>query len=308
MMMLFVLVVSLINPKFIEADNLLNIFKQISVMGVLSIGMTFVLISGGIDLSVGYGVTMGAVFVGVVFLETGNAYLSMAAGFAGCLALGFVNGFLISILRIIPFVTTLATMSIAQGIINVVGVGKLMQLKDPVFSFIGKTSFGGFAVSGMILVVLLAIGFVTLNYTKLGSYTYALGSNEGNAKLAGINTRIYKLVIYMISGACMGISAIILGSRITLVTLSSGGSNLLMDTLAAVIIGGTSTAGGSGKMTGTIIGVVLLGMISNALTLLNVPAVAQDLFEGLVIIAALLLNTFSGRFKNIVSLLQKKGR
>ncbi len=292
-MIIFSAVVAVLNAKFLTLANFLNIFQQVAVLGILAVGMTFVIITGGIDLSVGNSVTMGVVIVGSVFMLTRSAWLAILIGFAACLALGILNGFFVAKLKIMPFVATLATMSVAQGLTVLIGSSKMLQLKDPVFDFIGKTNFGGIAVSTIIMLLFVIAGTLVLNNTKLGSYTYALGSNEKNAKLAGINAGMYKFAIYSLQGACVGVACTVLGSRITLVTLSSGGSSLLMDTIAAVILGGVSTAGGSGKMPGTLVGIVFMGIISNALTLLNVPAVSQDLFKGVVIVAALVLNAFS---------------
>ena len=292
-MIIFSAIVAILNPKFLTVANFLNIFQQVAVLGILAVGMTFVIITGGIDLSVGNGVTMGVVIVGSIFMQTQSAWLAMLIGFAACLALGVLNGVFVARLKIMPFVATLATMSVAQGLTVLIGSSKMLQLKDPVFDFIGKTSLGGLAVSTLIMLLFVIAGTLVLKNTKLGSYTYALGSNEKNAKLAGINISGYKFAIYSLQGACVGVACIVLGSRITLVTLSSGGSSLLMDTIAAVILGGVSTAGGSGKMPGTLVGIIFMGIISNALTLLNVPAVAQDLFKGVVIVSALVLNAMS---------------
>lgn len=294
-MIVFFAVVTLINPKFIRPTNLFNILQSVSVMGILAIGMTFVLITGGIDLAAGYNVTLSAVTVGAVFMDTSNPYLAMLAGFGISLFIGIINGIFISHFNIMPFIATLATMAIAQGLIQLIGAGKLMQLRHPIFDFVGKRKIGNLAISSLIMLLGIGIGYVILHHSKLGNYTYAIGSNKKNAEVAGVNVRGYTLIVYALSGACAGLSGILLGSRVTLVTLNSGGSSLLMDTIAAVILGGVNTSGGEGKILGTLIGIIFLGMISNALTLLNVPSVAQDLFKGLVIISALALNALTSR-------------
>ena len=293
----FSTIITIFNPRFLRYENITNILFQYSVVGIMAIGMTMVIITGGIDLSVGYGITTGAIICGVVFIYTENPILSIIAAITVTTILGLINGFLISIVRITPFVATLATMSLMQGLLNLAGQGQRIMLRHAVFDFIGKTSFLGISISTYIMALAYIIGMIVLNYTKLGSYIYAIGSNEKNAGLAGINTTKYKLIVYAISGFMMGISAVLLGSKLTLVTQSSGGQNILMDTIAAVIIGGTSLSGGSGKLTGTLAGVVLLGIISNTLTLLNVPGIAQDFFRGIVIILALLINVIPPKIK-----------
>ena len=294
----FAVAVNCVNPRFLTAGNLLNILQQISVSGVLAAGMTFVIITGGIDLSAGYGVTLGVIVIGNVFLATGNPLLSMAAGFAACTLLGLVNGLIISLTRIIPFVVTLATMSLIQGILNLMGAGKRLNLKDPIFEFVGRSKFFGVSLTTFVMLATLIVFGVLLNNTRLGSYTYAIGSNEQNARITGLPVERCKVIIYTLSGACMGLASILLGSRTVLVTQNSGGSSLLMDTLAAVILGGADTAGGEGRMSGTFIGVVILGFVSNALTLLKVPAQSQDLFKGLVIILVLLFRPLSAKLQD----------
>ena len=285
---IFSVIINFMNHKFLTLGNLSNILQQISYSGVLAAGMTFVLITGGIDHSAGFGVTFGAVVIGNVFLYSQNPILAMLAGLAACTLLGLINGLIISITKIVPFVVTLATMSLTQGVLNLMGAGKRLNLKDPVFEIIGRGKIGGIALTSWIMFLVLLIFGIILNNTKLGNYTYAIGSNEQNAQITGISVNLCKVVIYTMSGLCMGISAILLGSRTVLVTQNSGGSSLLMDTLAAVILGGTSTAGGIGRMSGTFIGVIMMGIISNALTLLKIPSQSQELFKGLVIVIVLL--------------------
>jgi len=289
--LVFSIIVNSINPKFLTGTNLLNILYQYSVVGVMAVGMTMIILTGGIDLSMGYGVAFGTVVCGIIFTELANPALAVIGGILACTLVGFINGIIITKLHIVPFVTTLATMSLVQGALNLVGSGKRIMLQHDIFDLIGKTDVLGVSVSSIIMFVIMLIGAMILNNTKLGSYIYAIGSNEKNATLAGINTEGYKIAVYAIGGLCTGIASILLGSKLTLVTQSSAGPTQLMDTIAAVILGGTSMAGGAGKMSGTLVGVLLLGIIGNSLTLLNVPAVAQDLFKGLVIILALLLNT-----------------
>ena len=296
-MLVFTVVMTIARPRFLSAANLLNILKDIAVMGTLAMGMTFVLITGGIDLSAGYNVTLGTVVAGVVFMATDSAWLAILAAVCMTTFIGLLNGLIITKLRITPFIATLATMSAAQGLIQYLGSGKLLKLSAPVFAFVGKQSLLGIPVSAILMLLVLLIGGLVLRNTRLGSYTYAIGCSEKHAKSAGINIHRCLIIIYCIEGLCAGIASILLGSKVSLVTLNAGGSSTLMDTIAAVVLGGVSTAGGEGRMSGTLLGVIFMGFISNSLTLLNVPAVAQDLFKGIVIILAIVLNSATSQIK-----------
>ncbi len=253
---------------------------------------------------------MGAIIAGLAFIVSGNPVVGIICGIASCLGLGLLNGFLVAKVKIMPFIVTLATMSITQGILNLVAVaaGIQIELQDPMFNYIGSGMVGIIPVSAILMLIVFVVGALILNYTILGGYIYAIGSSEKNTKLAGIKTKKYKIAAYAISGICMGIAAIIMGSRIILVTQESGGNSLLMECIAAVIIGGTSIEGGRGDMLGTFLGVIFMGIVSSLLVFLSIPAIAQDLFKGLIIIAAVFLNLLSKRIKdrtNIISVKQK---
>lgn len=298
-MIIFAIIANIINPKFLTLANMINILYQYSVVGVMAVGMMMIIVTGGIDLSMGYSVAFGAIVCGTVFTNTGNVWLSILAAILSCTLIGFVNGIIITKMRIAPFIATLATMSLTQGALNMVGSGLRLMLDHEVFHVIGKSYVFGISTETIIMVIVMITGAVVLNKTKFGAYIYAIGSDENNARLAGINIDKYKIITYSIGGFCVGIASILLGSKLTLVMQSSAGSAQLMDCIAAVVIGGTSMSGGSGKISGTFLGVILLGMIGNMLTLLKIPTVAQDFFKGLVIILALALSLFS-------SLIQKR--
>lgn len=293
------IIATCVNPRFASIDNLVGIARQISAPGVLAVGMTFVILTGGIDLSAGYGITLSAIVMGLLFNSTGNPWISMAGALAAGGILGLVNGLLVSKLNVIPFISTLATMSISQGVLNVIALGSKFFLKHDVFSAIavGEVFGSGIPICVVIFLLIFVLGHVVLKCTSLGRYVYAIGSSEKNTKLAGINTGRCKLLVYLICGLTMGIAAIIMASRISQVTQESGGNTYLMDCIAAVIIGGTAIEGGKGDMVGTLLGVIFLGVISSLLVFLSVPTIAQQCFKGLVIIMALLMNYVSKRLK-----------
>ena len=293
------IVATCVNPRFASMDNLISIARQISAPGILAIGMTFVILTGGIDLSAGYGITLGAIVMGLLFNSTGNPWISMAGAVVAGGVLGLVNGLLVSKLKVVPFISTLATMSISQGVLNVIALGSKFFLKHEVFTAVAVGGvFGtGFPLSTAIFLIIFVVGEVILRRTTLGRYVYAIGSSEKNTKLAGIDTGRYKMMVYIISGLTMGIAAIVMACRISQVTQESGGNAYLMDCIAAVIIGGTAIEGGKGDMVGTLLGVVFLGVISSLLVFLSIPTIAQQCFKGLVIIMALVMNHFSKRIK-----------
>lgn len=292
-MAVFAAAANVINPKFLTAANIINILYQYSVVGVMAVGMMMIIITGGIDLSMGYSVAFGAVVCGTIFTNTGYVWAAIAAAILSCTLIGFINGMIITRMRIAPFIATLATMSLTQGALNMVGSGLRLMLNHEVFNIIGKSDVLGISTETIIMAVVMIIGSVVLNKTRFGAYIYAIGSDEKNARLAGINVDRYKVATYTAGGLCVGLASILLGSKLTLVMQSSAGSAQLMDCIAAVVIGGTSMSGGSGKISGTFLGVILLGMIGNMLTLLKIPTVAQDFFKGLVIILALALSLLS---------------
>ncbi len=283
----FSIFAGLLNPRFLSITNLVNLSQQIVPMGIVSLGLTFVIITGGTDLSAGWGVSLIGIVTGVLYGVYDNVMIAVMAALLCGLAIGATNGFLVTKVGIPPFVVTLATMSIAEGLTYAVSAGKYIFVQHPFFTALGRGMILGIPINFLILIATYCLGYVILNKTKLGVYTYSIGGNEEGARLAGINIEKWKMVIYIMSGVCMTLAAIITMARISLVTPNIGGPSLLLDSIAAVIIGGTSISGGKGTVHGTFIGVVLMGAIGNTLNLLNVPAVFQDVFKGLVIILAL---------------------
>ncbi|MGB4609768.1 MAG: ABC transporter permease [Saccharofermentanales bacterium] len=293
-------IATIINPRFATQDNFVSIARQISAPGILAVGMTFVLLTGGIDLSAGYGITLGAIAMGLVYNYSNNPWLSMLGAIIACAILGLLNGILITQLNIVPFIATLATMSITQGVLNIIALGSKFFLKNEVFAFIAVGELFNLKIlpiSTLIFLLIFIMGVIILKHTKLGRYVYSIGSSEKNTAIAGINTEKYKMLVYIISGITMGIASIVMASRISQVTQESGGNVYLMDAIAAAILGGTDISGGKGDIIGTLLGVIFLGIISNLLVFLSIPTIAQQFFKGIVIILALVVNHISGVLK-----------
>lgn len=289
---LFVLIIvmSFLSSDFLTLSNIFNILTQVSINGLLAAGMTFVIITGGIDLSVGSVLAV----VGVIFAsmsKTGpivSLFVSLLIG----LIIGLTNGFIISKFNIQPFIVTLASMTIYRGITYIITNGSPISGLPLSLQNIGSGLIAGFLpIPALILIIIYILAFYLLNKTKLGRYTYAIGDNEEATRNAGINVNKYKIIIYGLSGLAAAISAIILTARLNSAQPNAGLSYEL-DAIAATAIGGTSLAGGSGTITGTFIGVLILGIISNGLNLMNVSSFYQQVIKGLIILGAVLLDKY----------------
>lgn len=277
-----------ISPRFLTVENLINLSKQIVPLGLIALGAMFVLIAGGLDLSAGMGATMCGVSMGVVFFFTANPWFSVIASLVMGAIIGLFNSAIITRLGFSPVIATLAVMTILQGGIQLVLGGKTFFIDHPFFQYIGRGTIIGIPFAFVLLVLFYMIGYYLLNYTKFGVYCLAIGGNENNARIAGINIPTIRTLTYIISAICFSISGLVLVSRMAIVMPSISGFPLLLDGVSAAVIGGTSVTGGRGRVGGVFLGVIFIGIVTNALIFLNVPAEAQDLFRGLVIAFALI--------------------
>ena len=294
-----IIVVSVINPKFISISNMRNIMYQVSAVGIVALGAMFVILTAGIDFTAGVGVAFAGVVAGIVFGATNSVIVMVFVALLLGFVIGLINGLIITRLKIQPFVATLAMMSVLQGFIYIVSEGKIVFLRSRVIDFIGKGNIAGIPTPFVILIIVSIVSHTILNKTKIGRYAFAMGGNEEGARLAGVDLQKYKLFIYILAGIFTGIGAIIMISRISMVAPNIGGSSLLLDAIASTIIGGTSISGGKATVHGTFIGILIMGSISNALNILNVPSVMQDVVKGLIIIIALYFDViFVNRKRN----------
>ena len=290
---LLIVVVSLLNPTFLSPKNLMNILRQTSVNAVIAAGMTFVILIGGIDLSVGsiLGIS-GAVCASILVSGRGVAMAVIAALLVGAVV-GFLNGFVISKGKLQPFIATLATMTVLKGLTLVYTNGNPITLgsNDLAMKFgkIGGGTIFGIPTPAVIMIVVFMVCYYILHNTKMGRYTYALGSNEEATKLSGLNTDKIKIWVYTISGLLSAVAGIIITSRLYSAQPTAG-SGYELDAIAAVVLGGTSLNGGKGKITGTIIGALIIGVLSNALNILDVSSYYQTMVKGAVILLAVLLD------------------
>ncbi|MFY0647629.1 ABC transporter permease [Sulfitobacter geojensis] len=281
----------LISPRFISFDNMSAISRQIVPIGLIALGQFFVVVSGNIDLSMGMGSVLFAIILGVMFGVTGGVALGVVAVIVCSLALGFFNGVLVAKLKLPAFIVTLSTLFMAQGLSGlIIPRGQQIFLMGDFFRFIGAGKFAGFYWSFLFLVALFVLAYVVYNHTRWGAYVIAIGNSEENAKLAGVNVDRVKIGIFMFSALCSGFAGIILSSRMGFVQPGLDGNGLLLDGIATIIIGGTLILGGRGTIAGAFWGLLFIGVINNALNLLNVVDVWHQVFKGGVILAALAVN------------------
>ena len=286
------------SPNFLQGDNMVSILQATAVNGVLAIACTFVIITAGIDLSVGTLMTFCAVMAGVVLTYWGlPIYLGvLAAIFFGALC-GFTSGVLIAKLKIPPFIATLGMMMLLKGLSLVISGTKPIYFNDtPEFSWISQESLIGYFIPALpipnavlILFVVAVLASLVLNKTMLGRYTFALGSNEEAVRLSGVNVDFWKIVVYSVSGGICGIAGLLIASRLNSAQPALG-QGYELDAIAAVVIGGTSLSGGTGTILGTIIGAFIMSVLTNGLRIMSVAQEWQTVVTGVIIILAVYID------------------
>ncbi len=282
-------VITIVSPAFMTLSNITNIFTQVSTNAIIAIGMTFVILTGGIDLSVGSTVAISGALAASILKSTNNIPLAILVAAITGIVIGLINGILISKGKLQAFIVTLATMTIFRGATLVFTNGTPISKLSETFVKIGNGKIGFIPIPVIITIVILIISIYLLTQTRFGRYLYALGGNEDSAKLSGINTNKIKTLVYVISGFASSIAGIIITSRIGSASPNAG-TSFELDAIAAVVIGGTSLSGGEGKITGTIIGALIIGVLNNGLNLMNVSPFYQSIVKGLVILIAVLLD------------------
>lgn len=295
-LILFSAIVAVINPRFLSVANILNVFRQSSINAVIAIGMTFVILTGGIDLSVGSILAFcGA--VSAAMLSSGiNPVLSLLVALILGLFFGIVNGFLVSAMKLQAFIVTLVTMTFLRGATLVFTNGKPITVNDggALFENIGGGYLFNIPIPIYITLILFVVGHYILTNTRFGRYTYAIGGNEEATKLSGIKVNNIKIWIYGISGILSALAGIITTSRL-FSAQPTAGTGYELDAIAAVVLGGTSLAGGVGKITGTALGAIIIGVLGNALNLLDVSSYYQMMIKAAVILIAVLIDKKSNK-------------
>ena len=284
----------ILTPYFLTVSNLLNIAEQTSINAIVAVGMTFVILSGGIDLSVGSIVALSGVVLGAALQSGQPLPVALVLAAAVGLACGLGNGALVSWGGLPPFIVTLGTMSIARGAALLFTEGRPVSGFDPGFRMLatGRVAFTPAPVIATILVY--AIAHFVLTRTTFGRYVYAIGGNEEATRLSGVAIRFHKTMIYGVSGLMSAIAAIILTARLNSAQPIAG-MMYELDAIAATVIGGTSLMGGEGSLGGTLVGALIMGVLRNGLNLLGVSSFLQQIVIGAVIVVAVLLDTILKR-------------
>lgn len=290
---LICVILSLITPNFLSLTNISVIIKQVSINALLAFGVTFVIITGGIDLSLGSIVAVtGVVAASFAHPDTYPLVVPLLMGLLVGILFGAFNGFIITKAGVPSFIVTLGTMTIGRGLALILSKGRPVSNLSESFNFIGGGNVLGIPVPIILLGVIFFVCLVLLKKTTIGRYIYAIGGNEQAAKASGIEVNKVKLLVYTLSGALAAIAGITLASRIT-TGQPNIGAGFELTAIAAAVIGGTSTSGGIGTITGTLIGALLIGVISNSLDLLNVSSYYQQVIMGAIIIGAVSLDKLS---------------
>ena len=287
--LLLVVVLSFLSDSFLTVSNLLNIARQVSINAIIAAGMTFVILTAGIDLSVGSVLAFsGAIIAGL--LSTGQPLLvGIVAGLLLGAVLGLVNGLIVTRGGVQPFIATLGMLTIARGATLVYTDGRPITGLPDAFVWLGAGDVGRVPVPVIVMALVFLAAYVVLTQTVLGRYIYAIGGNEEAARLSGGNVTLYKTLAYVLSGVLSAVSGIILTARLNSAQPTAGGGYEL-DAIAAVVLGGTTLAGGEGSITGTLLGAFIIGVLNNGLNLLNVSSFYQQVVKGVVILLAVLLD------------------
>jgi len=291
-------VLALINENFLSARNILNVLRQTSINGVLAIGMTFVILTRGIDLSVGSVVALTGV-VAASFATTSTAgfipgapypaLLALAIGVAVGMLAGSVSGLIVARFRVPAFVATLGMLSAARGLTLLYSGGRPIPALTDTFRWIGTGDVLGVPVPIFVLLAVFAGAHFVLTQTRFGRHVYAVGGNPHAAKVSGLPVTRIRFIVYVISGGLAGLAGMILAAR-TGSALPQAGIAYELDAIAAVVIGGTSLAGGVGRVSGTLIGALLIGVMNNGLDLMGVESYYQQVIKGFLIVAAVMLD------------------
>lgn len=282
-------VLAVLTPVFLTVPNILNVVRQSSIIGVMAVGVTFVILSGGIDLSVGSVMAVSGMIAAGSLQNGGSVGAAVLIALGVGVVAGLINGILVTGAGITPFVVTLGMMSIARGVTLIYSQGYPISGFNDAFRFIGGGTVFGLPFPVIIFLATVVVAWAVLTQTRLGRYTYAIGGNEETVKLSGINSNFYKTMVYVISGATAGISALILTSRLNSAGPTAG-LTYELTVIASVVIGGTSLSGGRGSVWGSLIGALLIAVINNGMNLLGISPYFQELVRGLIIIAAVYID------------------
>jgi ribose/xylose/arabinose/galactoside ABC-type transport system permease subunit len=286
-LVLLVIAASLLSHRFLTIPNLLNVLRQVSIVGILAIGMTFVILTRGIDLSVGSMLGIAVVLFAGSMDSRGMA-VAIPLGMGAAALAGLVNGLGVAYAGLPAFIMTLGMLSFVRGLAFIYTGGVPIPINDENFYALGNGYLAGIPVPALILLAALVVSGFALQLTPFGRSIYAIGSNEEAARLSGVPVRFYKTSVYVISGVLSGLAGLVYASQLSIGTPIAG-QGYELDAIAAVVVGGTSLFGGRGSVTGTFIGTLIIGVLANILNLTGVDPFVQQLFKGALIVVAVFI-------------------
>lgn len=277
---------SIVTKTFLTVDNLFNVARQVSMLGIASIGMTFVILLGGIDLSTGSVITFVNIITAYMMVKMGmNMWPAIFITLLVCVLIGLFNGFAVAAFQMPSLIVTFATQTIFAGLAYMISGGMPISGLPEAFAMIGQGYLGVVPVPVIIMIIAFIAGGVILNKTYFGRYFYALGGNEEAAKLSGIRVKGIKMLVFALSGLFGGIAGVVMLSR-TNSGQATAGRGYEFDVITAVVLGGVSLSGGSGKILNVVAGVLILGVLSNGMVLMNVSSYAQMVIKGIILLLA----------------------
>lgn len=288
-----IVVLAIASPAFMTSSNWLSILNQASLKGILAIGMTFVIVGSGIDLSIGALMSVCAMFLADILLKSGiqRLWVAILVCLVAGVVCGFINGFLTAYVGLPEFLLTMGTMSIFRGFDYVYTNCQTIRGLDQKWIDFWNS---GIPWPAIIMIALAVVAYIVIKFTKYGRYVFAVGGNESASRLSGINTKFIKCMNYVLMGLICGICAIVYVGRMSSAEAGAG-DGFELTAIAAAAIGGASLAGGRGSIVGAVIGALILSVLSNGLTLLRVSSYYQTIFTGVIIVVAILIDRFSNK-------------
>ena len=299
-LVLLIVVMSIASPYFFQTQNIFNVLRNMSTIGIMSIGVTMIIITGGIDLSVGSLLAVSGMFTARLMYLGTHPLLAFIAGLLMGTMLGAVNGLVITKVKVNPFITTLGMLSIARGLTFFLATGirgsvaSNIAMKNPVINFLGGGYIGVVPFPVIEMAILVAVFSYFLKHTVLGRQIYATGSNMEAARLSGVQVKRVQIFVYTLTGTLCGLAGIMSGGLLE-TAATNAGTGTELDVIAAVVIGGTSLTGGEGTIIGAVIGAAIMAILKNAFVLLHLPAFVQTITIGIVIILAVATDTLRNR-------------
>ncbi|MHC1772489.1 MAG: ribose ABC transporter permease [Flexilinea sp.] len=288
---------SILTPKFFTESNILNVLRQTSINAIMAIGVSFVILTGGIDLSVGSVLAFSAAIAAGQIKQDVNFIVAIIAGLIVGAIIGGISGIIVAKIKVAPFITTLAMMTIGRGATRVYTTGKPITGLGDSFAKIGAGYIGDLPIPVLITLIVFLIAWYIQNQTRFGRYVYAIGGNEEATRLSGVNVDRIKISVYAISGMMAALSGLIISARLDSAQPVAG-DGAELDAIAAVVIGGVSLSGGKGSALGVLIGALIIGVLNNGQNLLNVSPFYQQIVKGLVILIAVIIDSYTKKSKN----------